>query len=108
MLIPKAGPRGQVKVVRRLGLPARRIEEGFWFAAACSIRGPNESGKRVGNYIRGPQSPKYRGPKTGATWSGRGRAPAWLANVRDRSAFLIGGKVSAAATTNSAKIAAAR
>lgn len=31
---------------------------------------------------------KYRDPLTGATWSGRGRAPAWIAG-RDRAAFLI-------------------
>ncbi|RQR35867.1 MULTISPECIES: H-NS family nucleoid-associated regulatory protein [unclassified Burkholderia] len=31
---------------------------------------------------------KYRDPATGATWSGRGRAPAWIAG-RDRAAFLI-------------------
>lgn len=33
--------------------------------------------------------PKYRDPKTGATWSGKGRAPAWIANVRNRNRFLI-------------------
>ncbi|WP_080417841.1 H-NS histone family protein [Burkholderia ubonensis] len=32
--------------------------------------------------------PKYRDPKTGATWSGRGRAPAWLAD-KNRDRFLI-------------------
>jgi DNA-binding protein H-NS len=26
-------------------------------------------------------APKYRDPKTGATWSGRGRAPGWIANT---------------------------
>ncbi|WP_175914854.1 MULTISPECIES: H-NS histone family protein [unclassified Burkholderia] len=31
---------------------------------------------------------KYHDPVSGATWSGRGRAPAWIAG-RDRSAFLI-------------------
>ena len=31
---------------------------------------------------------KYRDPATGATWSGRGRAPAWIVG-RDRTAFLI-------------------
>lgn len=31
--------------------------------------------------------PKYQDPKTGKTWSGRGRAPAWLGKNRDR--FLI-------------------
>ncbi|MGA4332484.1 H-NS family nucleoid-associated regulatory protein [Ralstonia nicotianae] len=30
---------------------------------------------------------KYMDPKTGATWSGRGRAPAWIGKNRDR--FLI-------------------
>lgn len=31
---------------------------------------------------------KYRDPATGATWSGRGRAPAWLKNKK-RERFLI-------------------
>ncbi|MGZ2747933.1 H-NS histone family protein [Burkholderia stagnalis] len=31
---------------------------------------------------------KYRDPVTGATWSGRGRAPSWIVG-RDRAAFLI-------------------
>ncbi|MGO4308175.1 H-NS histone family protein [Cupriavidus sp. RAF12] len=31
--------------------------------------------------------PKYMDPKTGATWSGRGRAPAWLG--KHRAKFLI-------------------
>lgn len=47
---------------------------------------------KSGNYVRGPQAPKYRDPETGATWSGRGRAPAWLADVKDRTTFLIEGK----------------
>lgn len=45
--------------------------------------------KKQGNYIRGPQPAKYRDPKTGATWSGRGRAPAWIAKATDRSKFSI-------------------
>jgi DNA-binding protein H-NS len=32
--------------------------------------------------------PKYRDPKSGATWSGRGRAPGWLAD-KNRDKFLI-------------------
>lgn len=31
---------------------------------------------------------KYRDPITGATWTGRGRAPVWIAE-KDRSAFAI-------------------
>ena len=32
---------------------------------------------------------KYRDPKTGTTWSGRGRAPAWIKNAKNRDKFLI-------------------
>lgn len=46
---------------------------------------------------KGAQPPKYLNPKTGATWSGRGPAPAWLATVKDRTQFLIEG---AAASSN--------
>jgi DNA-binding protein H-NS len=31
---------------------------------------------------------KYRDPKTGATWSGKGRAPGWIATARNRDKFL--------------------
>ncbi|QSN63495.1 MULTISPECIES: H-NS histone family protein [unclassified Caballeronia] len=44
---------------------------------------------KAGNYVRGPQAPKYRDPESGATWSGRGKAPAWLASAKDRTKFLI-------------------
>jgi DNA-binding protein H-NS len=40
---------------------------------------------------KGPQPAKYRHPETGATWSGRGPAPAWLAGEKDRSKFLVAG-----------------
>ncbi|WP_042298549.1 H-NS family nucleoid-associated regulatory protein [Paraburkholderia bannensis] len=52
--------------------------------------------KRAGNYKRGPQPALYRDPKSGATWSGRGRAPAWIANAKDRTRFLIEGADSTA------------
>ncbi|MBB5429708.1 DNA-binding protein H-NS [Paraburkholderia atlantica] len=34
--------------------------------------------------------PIYRDPKTGATWSGRGRVPRWM-DGQDRADFLING-----------------
>lgn len=37
---------------------------------------------------KGTVAPKYRDPKTGAEWSGRGRAPAWIADKK-RERFLI-------------------
>jgi DNA-binding protein H-NS len=48
-----------------------------------------EKKPKAGNYARGPQAPKYRDPKSGATWSGRGPAPAWLAAAKDRTKLLI-------------------
>lgn len=33
-------------------------------------------------------APRYRDPATGATWTGRGKAPLWIAG-KDRSAFAI-------------------
>jgi DNA-binding protein H-NS len=43
----------------------------------------------AGNYVRGPQPAMYKDPKSGATWSGRGRAPAWLVGAKDRKKYLI-------------------
>lgn len=36
----------------------------------------------------GKVPPKYRDPVSGATWTGRGRSPVWIAD-KDRSKFLI-------------------
>lgn len=58
-----------------------------------------KQGTRGGNYARGPQAPKYRDPVSGATWSGRGPAPAWLARVEDRTAYLIAGQGESAGAT---------
>ncbi|WP_321574978.1 H-NS family nucleoid-associated regulatory protein [Paraburkholderia franconis] len=57
---------------------------------------------KAGNYVRGPQAPKYRDPKSGATWSGRGPAPAWLAGAKDRSKFLIAGAEAGSSASKSA------
>lgn len=37
----------------------------------------------------GAVPPKCQGPKSGATWSGKGRAPAWIRDVKNRNRFLI-------------------
>jgi DNA-binding protein H-NS len=68
-------------------------------------------GKAAGKYVRGPQPPKYRDPKSGATWSGRGPAPAWMAGAKDRTKFLIEGAADTAlaqgaGTVRNAKTAA--
>ncbi len=40
--------------------------------------------KRIGGGIA-----KYADPKTGKTWSGFGRAPAWILGAKNRDAFLV-------------------
>ncbi|KKB64899.1 hypothetical protein WM40_02555 [Robbsia andropogonis] len=37
---------------------------------------------------RPPVAPQYRDPDTGATWSGRGKPPRWIAG-KDRAAFKL-------------------
>ena len=46
------------------------------------------TGKHKG-FPTGKMAPKYRDPKTGATWSGHARPPAWIKDVKDRTKFLI-------------------
>src|ERR1700688_443701 len=53
----------------------------------------------------GPQPAKYLDPKTGASWSGRGPAPAWLAAAKDRTKFLIAGADTGSSDAGSAKVA---
>lgn len=50
-------------------------------------RGRPASSDKTAATLRAGLPPKYQDPKTGATWSGRGRAPAWLGKNRDK--FLI-------------------
>jgi DNA-binding protein H-NS len=54
--------------------------------ASKTVGATGDKGQR-----KGPQPALYQDPKSGATWSGRGRAPAWLAGVKDRTKFSIGG-----------------
>ncbi|WP_321947866.1 H-NS family nucleoid-associated regulatory protein [Paraburkholderia sp. J10-1] len=65
---------------------------------------------KAANYVRGVQPPMYRNPKTNETWSGRGRAPAWLAGSKDRSKFLIAvvAEPAAAPKVKAAKVVTAK
>lgn len=47
---------------------------------------PNRKTKQAGK--KGTVQAKYRDPDSGATWTGRGRAPRWL-NGREKEKFLI-------------------
>ena len=63
-------------------------------ARAKARREAKVAGRRLSNgaaSAKGKMPPKYRDPKTGATWSGHARPPAWIKNVKDRTRFLIDG-----------------
>lgn len=46
------------------------------------------AGRAKSTATRAPVAPKYRDPSTGATWTGRGKPPLWIAN-KDRATFEI-------------------
>ncbi|MEX3934221.1 H-NS family nucleoid-associated regulatory protein [Paraburkholderia phymatum] len=85
-----ARPPAWIKDVKDRG---KFLIDGAAVSAVAALNKP----KKLGAYVRGPQAPKFRDPKTGATWSGRGPAPAWLAGAKDRTKFLIAGTDKAAA-----------
>jgi len=90
------------------------IENGTYAAGAASVGAVSKAkvaGKKAATVARagahkgqrkGPQPAKYLDPKTGATWSGRGPAPAWLAAAKDRSRFSIAGADAVATGTSTA------
>jgi DNA-binding protein H-NS len=57
--------------------------------------------------VKGKATPKYQHPKTGATWSGRGRAPSWIAEAKDRKKFLIAGDAEATVAASSGVVSKA-
>jgi DNA-binding protein H-NS len=52
--------------------------------------------------------PRYRDPKTGAEWTGHGRAPGWIRDVKDRTKFLIAGSARAAVVRHPSRTAAGK
>ena len=70
---------------------------GFGRAAAKTVTKKNGSKKK--NASTGV--PKYRDPKTGKTWTGRGKPPTWIAGVKNRDAYLIGTQAAEARATSS-------
>jgi DNA-binding protein H-NS len=59
--------------------------------AECGITPEQLFGRRraAASGYCAPFEPKYRDPKTGATWSGRGKPPQWIASAKNRDRFLI-------------------
>ncbi|MCD0505343.1 H-NS family nucleoid-associated regulatory protein [Bordetella petrii] len=58
-----------------------------------AAKAPRAATPRKSPAVKRQVAPKYRHPKTGETWSGRGKAPRWLtaeeAEGNNRDTFLI-------------------
>lgn len=67
------------------------VEEVFGSAAKSAKKKASKASKAVApkRKPKGAGQAKYRDPKSGAEWTGFGRAPAWLASAKDRTKFLI-------------------
>ncbi|WP_342706056.1 H-NS histone family protein [Burkholderia arboris] len=64
---------------------ARVVEYGL---TPEQVFGRQRSSRKASSSGQGAPSAKYRDPKTGATWSGRGREPGWIKGKK-RERFLI-------------------
>ncbi|WPB56033.1 H-NS histone family protein [Xylophilus sp. GOD-11R] len=64
----------------------RGLIEEFGLTAADVF--PPARGRGVSSAKGGKVAAKYRDPATGATWTGRGKAPKWIAD-QDRTQFAI-------------------
>jgi DNA-binding protein H-NS len=56
---------------------------------AASKRGSTTKSAKTA--VKGTMPPKYINRKTGETWSGHARPPAWIKDAKDRTKFLIDG-----------------
>lgn len=101
------------------GLTTADIDAHTGAAKAGANRGPKPGAKQAGKSVvtivkklatsvKGKLPPKYLDPKTGATWSGHARPPAWIANVKDRTIFLIAGGVEATVAANAGVVSKAK
>ena len=77
---------------------------GFGVGAAKAVRAPVAKSARKTSTTIGVA--KYRDPKSGKTWTGRGKPPAWIVGVKSRDAYLIAGQTAEAASETSPKRAA--
>jgi DNA-binding protein H-NS len=94
------------ELMAKHGLSLADIES---FVGKKRGRKPGVSAKTAKPATKRAVAAKYADPKTGATWTGRGRAPAWIRDVKDRSKFLIDGSAAtgaAAEKTAGRKVAA--
>ena len=85
----RAGAIAKAKaIIAEHGLKASDL---FGSARVASLESgaAKRTGSNRGTKLGSKVAPKYRDPVSGATWTGRGRSPTWLAG-RNKNDFLIG------------------
>jgi DNA-binding protein H-NS len=74
--------------------------------ARAERNGLSNGKAKVTSAAKGKLPPKYRDPKSGATWSGHARPPQWIKNAKDRTRFLIDAAAAASEPAVTAKVKA--
>jgi DNA-binding protein H-NS len=96
------------EIMTTFGLTVEHLTSGG-HDGAKKVSTKKSAAKKVKGKRAGAGTPKYRNPKSGATWTGFGRAPGWITSAKSRDAFLIDKPVSeAAAIAATAKAAATK
>ncbi|MGA9672876.1 MAG: H-NS family nucleoid-associated regulatory protein [Terracidiphilus sp.] len=95
------------ELMLRHGLTTADIETGTTVRRAAKTAAVRKSGINA-KAAKTAGVPKYLDPKTGATWTGHGRAPSWIAGAKDRTKFLAHGEVEAVSATAKKSAGAAK
>ncbi|HCN70719.1 MAG: DNA-binding protein [Pusillimonas sp.] len=82
-----------VRKMREYDITPDEIIKTFSKTKETGKRAANGAASGAGNKPRGIVPAKYRNPQTGATWTGRGKAPRWISEAeaqgQSRDTFLI-------------------
>jgi DNA-binding protein H-NS len=98
-------------MMERHGLTTADIEAHTKRGKATRKTAARKTSAAAKGNAKGKLPPKYMNPKTGETWSGHARPPAWIKEAKDRTRFLIDGaatQAAPAAKKTAAKKTAAR
>jgi len=93
--VTKAEMSGAIAKIRSImddyGVTIEHLMDGALHRGAPAKKGAasKTSAAKAPKATKGARPAKYQDPKSGATWSGLGRIPAWIAKARSRDAFLI-------------------
>ena len=93
------------ELMASLGVTLEHLGKPSSTAIRKTANAKKPSAKKSAPERMGAGIPKYRDPNTGKTWTGFGRAPGWIAGVKDRDAFLVGKSAAALPSGRDAKVA---